>query len=127
MSNTDWHKDRHHIQGRPDSFLLKGKGKAMSQDQILGALRIIIPVVLSYVAGAGWIEQSEVANISAAIVTVVAAVWSVIVHSKKNIVAATAAMPEVRKVELEHTEAGRALKEAVRSTPSATVTIATGL
>jgi hypothetical protein len=99
----------------------------MSQDQILAALRIIIPVALSYVAGAGWIEQADVASISAAIVTLAAAIWSVVAHSKRNIVATAAALPEVRRVEMESTEAGKNLANRINSTPEATVTIATGL
>jgi len=49
----------------------------MNQDQITGILRAIIPALLAYVVGKGWIAESSIPDITAAVVAVVAAVWSV--------------------------------------------------
>jgi hypothetical protein len=96
----------------------------MSQDQFLGILRAILPAVLAYVVGRGWIDAGSVGDISAAVVAVASALWSTWAHNKSNTIAAAAVLPEVKKVEMEPTEAGIALHAKVGSTPSAVVTVA---
>jgi len=44
---------------------------------INGVLRAIIPAALAYAVGKGWLSQSSVADVTAAIITLVSAVWSV--------------------------------------------------
>ena len=44
---------------------------------INGILRAVVPAVLAYVAGKGYITQSAAAEIGAAIITIAAGIWSV--------------------------------------------------
>jgi|SRR5580700_3845386 hypothetical protein len=50
----------------------------MNYEQLTGILRAVLPGALAYCVGKGWISTSEVADISAAVVAVAAAVWSYI-------------------------------------------------
>ncbi len=54
----------------------------MNMDSINGILRAIIPAICAYAVGKGWIGAGAVADITAAVVAVASAVWSVI--SKKS-------------------------------------------
>jgi hypothetical protein len=96
----------------------------MSQGQILGALRIVLPVILAYLAGTGWISESDVGSITTAVVTLAATIWSVVMHNKSNTIASAAALPEVNKIEMMSSPEGIALRDKVGSTPTATVTVA---
>jgi hypothetical protein len=49
----------------------------MDTNTLNGVVRAILPAGLAYAVGKGWIAQSSVADISAAVVAVMAAVWSV--------------------------------------------------
>ncbi len=64
-----------------------------NQDQILGILRILIPVALAWFVGKGFITHEAVAEITAAIVTLLAAVGSAWSHTHASTVAKVAAMP----------------------------------
>lgn len=44
---------------------------------INGILRAIVPAVMAYAAGKGWITQGAAAEIGAAIITIAAGIWSV--------------------------------------------------
>ena len=54
----------------------------MNLNQINGILRAIIPAALAYAAGKGWLTQDQIADVTAAIVTLVSAGWSVATNSK---------------------------------------------
>lgn len=90
----------------------------MNQAQILGALRTILPAVLMYAVGKGWISQSEVADLAAAVATLVATGFSVWNHTEANTVAAANDLPGVAGVITKHTAEGVALANSV---PSSTV------
>lgn len=49
----------------------------MNYDQITGVLRTIIPSALAWVAGKGLIPAESVADIAAALVAILSAIWSV--------------------------------------------------
>ena len=98
----------------------------MNQEQLLGIVRVIVPVLLSYVAGSGWIATGDIAQITAAIVTLAAVIWSVFAHAKANMVKTVAALPEVSKVEVHPTHEGIELRKAAGSTSDARVTVADG-
>lgn len=49
-----------------------------------GILRAVIPAVLAYAVGRGWLSTSQVGEITAAIVTLVAAGWSVASNTKRK-------------------------------------------
>lgn len=49
----------------------------MNGDQFTGVVRAVLPALLAYAVGKGWISTSSVADVTAAIVAVAAAVWSI--------------------------------------------------
>ncbi len=49
----------------------------MNQDQITGILRAVVPAVLSYAVAKGWIDAGVVGEVTAAVITIFAAAWSV--------------------------------------------------
>ncbi len=66
----------------------------MSQDQVLGILRILLPTLLAYLAGRGFISETAIADITAAVITLVAAAWSAWAHTQASNVAKVAALPQ---------------------------------
>jgi hypothetical protein len=50
----------------------------MNYEQFTGILRALLPAAMAYAVGKGWIPAGSVADISAAVVAVAAAVWSVV-------------------------------------------------
>ena len=46
-------------------------------NMINGILRAVVPAVLAYAAGKGYITQGAAAEIGAAIITIAAGIWSV--------------------------------------------------
>lgn len=50
----------------------------MTQNQFNGVIRALVPALLAYFVGKGWVTESSVGDISAAIVTIGAAGWSII-------------------------------------------------
>lgn len=54
----------------------------MNFNQLNGIIRAVIPAVLAYAAGKGWITQDAIGDITAACVAVAAAVWSVVTNHK---------------------------------------------
>ncbi len=53
----------------------------MNQDQITGIIRAVVPAVLAYAVGRGWIGANSVGDVTTAIVTLVAAAWSIYTNS----------------------------------------------
>lgn len=49
----------------------------VTQNQVMGVLRAVLPALFAYAVARGWISQSSVADVSAAILTLAAAGWSV--------------------------------------------------
>ena len=49
----------------------------MNLNQLNGILRAVIPAALAYAAGRGWLTQGQIADVTAAIITLVSAAWSV--------------------------------------------------
>lgn len=56
----------------------------MNPNVINGALRAIIPAVLAYAVGKGWISQDQVGALVAAISTLIAVAWSAVTNWEKN-------------------------------------------
>lgn len=54
----------------------------MDTNVINGVLRAVLPAALAFAVGKGWISQSQVADITAAIITLAAAGWSVATNVK---------------------------------------------
>lgn len=70
----------------------------MNQDQIYGMLKIIVPSIVTYAVGKGWIPAGSAADIGGAIITLIAAGWSYAAHTDSAKIAAVTAIPEVAKV-----------------------------
>ncbi len=49
----------------------------MNANQVTGIVRAVVPAALAWAVAKGWIGQSAVADVTAAVVTVAAAAWSV--------------------------------------------------
>ena len=49
----------------------------MNSDQLTGIIRAVVPALLAYAVGKGWLTTSMAADISAGVVAVAAAIWSV--------------------------------------------------
>lgn len=52
----------------------------MDWNVVNGVLRAVIPATLAFAVGKGWITQSQVGDITAAIITLAAAGWSVVTN-----------------------------------------------
>ena len=48
----------------------------MGIDQFTGILRAIVPALVSFVAGKGWLPADTATDIGAGFITILAAVWS---------------------------------------------------
>lgn len=90
----------------------------MNYEQIAGVLRAVLPALLAYAVGKGWVSSSSVADITAGIIAVGAALWSIFAHTTTQQVANVNAMPAVAGVITAKTPEGVALAQAI---PSATV------
>lgn len=55
----------------------------MDMNSINGVLRAVVPAILAYAVGKGWIGASAVADITTAVVAVAAALWSVLSNKKQ--------------------------------------------
>ncbi len=101
----------------------------MNQDQITGILRALIPAVLAYVVGRGWLPETVVADVTAAALAIAAAVWSYVNNS--TVSKATSVVKEDGEVEIVvHPTASAGMRElaidpAVRNIVSATSIVST--
>lgn len=55
----------------------------MDINSVNGVVRAIVPAVLAYCVGKGWIAETTVVDITAAAVAVVAAIWSLVSNKPK--------------------------------------------
>jgi hypothetical protein len=49
----------------------------MNFDQMTGVIRAVVPAALAYAVGKGWIPAGAVGDITAAVVAIAAAMWSI--------------------------------------------------
>jgi len=56
----------------------------MNPNVINGVLRAVVPTLLAYAVGKGWITNDQVGQITAAFVTIAAAVWSIWTNWEKE-------------------------------------------
>lgn len=49
---------------------------------IAGVLRAVVPAALAYAVGRGWLQQAQVNDLTAAIITIAAALWSIKTNQK---------------------------------------------
>lgn len=55
----------------------------MDLNTINGVLRAVLPSAFAYAVAKGWISDSQVADLTAAVITIVAAAWSIKTNLKK--------------------------------------------
>lgn len=93
----------------------------MTPDSVNGILRAVVPAILAYVAGRGWISSTSIPDIMAAVLALSAAFWSYMSNRPAAIVAKVNALPAVAGVVTTATPEG---KELALSVPSSTVATA---
>ncbi len=65
----------------------------MNSNQVTGILRAVVPATLAWVAAKGWIQESTVADVTAAVVTIGAAAWSIYTNSTQSQINFVQALP----------------------------------
>ena len=63
--------------------------KYLNQDQVVGVLRIVIPVALTAVVSRGYISPEVAADVTTLIVTAFAVVWSYLSHQEPTVIIKT--------------------------------------
>ncbi len=62
----------------------------MNYDQWTGILRMLVPTVLAFASGKGWIPNEAVGDIGTAVVGIGAAVWTIMNNKSGKVVPSTA-------------------------------------
>jgi hypothetical protein len=70
----------------------------MNSNVVMGILRALVPGLVAYAAGRGWISASSAGDIGAAIITLGAAAWSATTNTDAASLATVAAIPSVAKI-----------------------------
>lgn len=58
----------------------------MNLNQFTGIIRAVVPAALAYAVGKGWITQDSVGDITAAVVTLASAGWSVYTNQSGTVI-----------------------------------------
>lgn len=66
----------------------------MTLNQVRSILRALVPAILAFAVGRGWLGSEAAADVTAAIVALGAAVWGAFENQPKQLVAKVAAMPD---------------------------------
>lgn len=56
----------------------------MDMNSVNGVIRAVVPALLAYAVGKGWISSGAVGDITAAVAAIAAAVWSVVTNKPKS-------------------------------------------
>ena len=70
----------------------------MNSNVVMGILRALVPGLVAYAAGRGWISESSAGEIGAAIITLGAAAWSASTNTQAAAIVTAAAIPDVTKI-----------------------------
>ena len=70
----------------------------MNSNVVMGILRALVPGLVAYAAGQGWISAGEAGEISAAIITLGAAAWSATTNTDAAHISTVATLPGVAAV-----------------------------
>lgn len=91
----------------------------MSQDQLMGLLRQLLPLIGGLFVGLGWISPTFLSHATEIILQVagplsiiVGVIWSAIANSKASILTSAAKMPEVKSIVVADTPTGNDLADA---------------
>lgn len=66
----------------------------MTFNQIRSVIRALVPAILAFAVGRGWLGQEAAADVTAAAVALGAALWGAFENQPKQLVAKVAAMPD---------------------------------
>lgn len=83
----------------------------MNSEQLASLLRTILQVAGAFIVGRGWVDESTVASIGGALVTIAVTAWGLYARRNAGLVASAAAVPSVQTI-----VAAPALANAVDST-----------
>ena len=99
----------------------------MTQDQLMGLIRQLLPVVGGIAVALGWFTADQVGKLMQVILqiagpvsVVLGAIWSLIANGKVSILTSAANMPEVKKIVVAAAESTPEATEAARSLAIAT-------
>ena len=70
----------------------------MNQDQFMGVARVIVPSLVGWAVGKGYVPAGSAADIGAAILAMVLAAWSFISNRDSAKISAVSKMPDVAKI-----------------------------
>jgi hypothetical protein len=70
----------------------------MNYDQLMGMLRVVVPVGLGFVTSKGWIPAGAAGDVGTAVLGVGAAVWSYYAHTDSAKIKAVESLPDVAKI-----------------------------
>ena len=77
----------------------------MNKEQIVGALRIILPSILAFAVGKQWLSADQVGSVTetiiaaaTAVITLGSIIWSIWTHAKTNEINRVSKLPEVTKI-----------------------------
>lgn len=83
-----------------------------SWDQVSGIADRVILVLLTYAVSRGWLTSADVAPLASVAIGLGGVIWGAYVNRKASILASAAAIPEVKKIQLDQTAAATALNQA---------------
>jgi hypothetical protein len=93
----------------------------MTQDQLMGLIRQLIPVIGGLLVSIGFLSPETVAKltglwaqIGGGLVVVIGGIWAYVANSKASIIKSATAMPEVDSTKLQAAIADPALKDAAK-------------
>ncbi len=84
----------------------------MNQDQLMGILRVVVPVGLGILTSKGWIPAGAAGDVGTFVLAGGAAIWSYFAHTDSAKIAAVTALPDVRKIVTSQNPINPAVKEA---------------
>jgi hypothetical protein len=70
----------------------------MNRNQLTGIARALVPALIAYVVGKGWLSESSASDVSAAIVALLAAGWSVQAHTDASAIKTVTDMPDIKQI-----------------------------
>lgn len=72
--------------------------QSIDLNTINGVIRAVVPAIMAYVVGHGWIGQGAVSDITAAALALAAAGWSIHTNRPPQVVMQAATVPDVEKI-----------------------------
>ncbi len=70
----------------------------LTLNTVNGIIRAILPAILAFAAGKGWVGEAAAADITSAAIAIAAAVWSVASNRPAAVIKEAADDPEVEKI-----------------------------